>query len=124
MAPSPPAVVFSTGPESTTPRPPAGCVPMTPGGVPLDGSAGGWDVFRTHVATVACTLSPMASWPAGAATVMAAVALCPSLRAVIVAVPPPAALTNPVALTGATAPLLLDHVVVRPLSTLPLASLS
>jgi hypothetical protein len=96
---------------------------MTLGGGPVDGSAGGCDMFRTQVATVACTLSPMANWPVGAVTLMAAVPLFPSLIAVIVADPAPAAVTNPVALTVATEPLLLDQVTGRPVSTLPFASL-
>src|SRR3989441_8801194 len=68
---------------------------MTLGGVPVAGSAGGCAMFRTQVLTVACTLSPMASWPVGAVTVIAAVPLCPSLVAVIVADPAPAPLTSP-----------------------------
>src|SRR5947207_15539717 len=68
---------------------------MTLGGVPVAGSAGGCAMFRTQVLVVACTLSPMASWPVGAVTVMAAVPLCPSLVAVIVADPAPAPLTSP-----------------------------
>src|SRR5689334_18419295 len=122
MAPSPPGVVFSTGPESTTPRPPAGCVPMTLGGVPVAGSAGGWEMFRTHVAIVACTLSPMAKVPVGAVTVTAAVPVFPSLVAVIVADPAPAAVTNPLLETVATEPLLVDQVTGRPLRMLPFAS--
>src|SRR5207253_5435774 len=123
MAPSPPDVVFSTGPESTTPRAPAACVPMTLGGVPVAGSAGGCEMFRTHVATVACTLSPMANWPVGAVTVTPAVPLFPSLVAVIVADPAPVAVTNPVALTVATEPLLVAQVTARPTNGLPAASL-
>src|SRR5207253_7117292 len=48
--------------------------------------------------------------------------LFPSLVAVIVAVPTPEAVTNPVALTVATEPLSLDQVTVRPVRTLPFAS--
>src|SRR2546421_1210629 len=53
---------------------------------------------------------------------MAAVPLCPSLMAVILADPATAPLTRPLELTVATAVLLLDHVIVRPVSALPLAS--
>src|SRR5690348_18370231 len=95
MAPSPPGVVFSTGPESTTPRPPAGCVPMTLGGVPVAGSAGGWEMFRTHVAIVACTLSPMAKVAVGAVTGTAAVPVFPSLAAAVGAVPAAGGVAEP-----------------------------
>src|SRR5438874_513171 len=53
---------------------------------------------------------------------MAAAPLCPSLMAVIVAEPATTPLTSPLELTVATAVLLLDHVIVRPVSALPLAS--
>src|SRR5256714_1535336 len=56
-------------------------------------------------------------------TVMVAVPLFPSLVAVIVAVPAPFAVTNPVRLTVATVVSLDDHVTARPESGLPLASL-
>src|SRR3989442_3938757 len=55
-------------------------------------------------------------------TVMAAVPFCPSLVAVIVAEPTRRPVTNPLPLTVATSVLLLPHVTVRPVSTLPLAS--
>src|SRR6266550_2787800 len=58
----------------------------------------------------------------GGVTVMAAVPLCPSLVAVIVAEPATTPLTSPLELTVATEVLLLDHVTVRPVSGLPLAS--
>src|SRR5436190_126322 len=58
----------------------------------------------------------------GGVTVMAAVPLCPSLMAVIVAEPATTPVTSPLALTVATAVLLLDHVIVRPVSAFPLAS--
>ena len=54
----------------------------------------------------------------------AAVPLCPSLVAVIVAEPTPAAVTSPAALTVTTPVLPLAQVVARPVSGLPLASLS
>jgi len=57
-------------------------------------------------------------------TVMADVPLCPSLVAVIVAVPATFPVTRPLVLTVATVVLLLDHVTVRPVSTLLFASLS
>src|SRR5260370_27527229 len=123
MAPSPPGVVFNTGPESTSPRAPTGCVPMTFGGVPVAGSAGGCEMFRTHAATVTSTLSPMAKRPEGAVTVMAAVPFCPSLSAVIVTGPPaPTPVTSPLGDTVATAVFPLDHVTTRPESGVPLAS--
>ena len=52
-----------------------------------------------------------------------AVPLFPSLVAVIVADPAAFAVTNPLALTVATVVLLLAHVIVRPVSTLPAESL-
>src|SRR5690348_16834887 len=58
----------------------------------------------------------------GAVTVIVAVPLCPSLVAVMVAVPAPIAVTTPDVVTVATAPLLVDHVMARPVSVLPLAS--
>src|SRR6266568_342285 len=95
---------------------------MTLGGVPVAGSAGGCAMFRTHVLLVACTLSPMASWPVGAVTVIAAVPLCPSLVAVIVAEPVATAVTSPLPFTLATAPLLDCQVMARPVNGFPLAS--
>src|SRR5256885_11462097 len=59
----------------------------------------------------------------GAATVIAAVPLCPSLVAVIVADPAATPVTSPLPLTVAAAVLLLCHVTVRPVSELPFASL-
>src|SRR5438105_13211786 len=55
-------------------------------------------------------------------TVMVAVPLCPSLVAVIVAVPAALPVTNPLVLTVATLASLEAHVTVRPGSGLPLAS--
>ena len=61
--------------------------------------------------------------PARAETVTAPVPLFPSLVAVIVTGPPEATpVTNPLALTVATAALLVTHVTARPVSTLPAAS--
>src|SRR6266566_4169140 len=56
------------------------------------------------------------------ATVTAAVPLCPSLAAVIVAAPTPIDVTSPLAFTVATPALLLAHVTVRPVSGLPFPS--
>ena len=53
----------------------------------------------------------------------AAVPLCPSLVAVIVAGPPATPVASPLPLTIATAVLLLAHVTVRPVSVFPAASL-
>ena len=58
----------------------------------------------------------------GAVTVIAAVPVFVSLVAVIVARPAPLPVTRPVVLTVAIEALLLDHVIVRPDSVLPLAS--
>ncbi|OLC72098.1 MAG: hypothetical protein AUH78_16705 [Gemmatimonadetes bacterium 13_1_40CM_4_69_8] len=58
-----------------------------------------------------------------AVTVIAAVPLCPSLVAVIVAEPAATLVTRPPAFTVATAVLLLDQPTARPDSGLPLASL-
>src|SRR5436190_499229 len=60
--------------------------------------------------------------PVDAVTVMLALPLCPSLVAVIVAEPATLPVTSPLALTVATAVLLLDHAIVRPDSGFPLAS--
>src|SRR5258706_568496 len=57
-----------------------------------------------------------------AVTVTLAVPLFPSLVAVTVADPAAFAVTNPLALTVATVVLLLAHVIVRPVSTLPAES--
>src|SRR6266581_3318290 len=54
--------------------------------------------------------------------VIAAVPLCPSLVAVIVAEPATTPLTSPLELTVATEVLLLDQLIVRPVSGLPLTS--
>ena len=55
-------------------------------------------------------------------TVIAAVPLCPSLVAVIVAEPAPTPVTRPLPFTVATDGLLLVHVTTRPDNVLPLAS--
>src|SRR5213593_3549839 len=64
--------------------------------------------------------------PGGGAgvTVIAAVPLCPSLVAVMVAEPTATPLTTPLLETVATAALSLAHVTVRPVSVLPFASFS
>src|SRR5207245_2612372 len=59
----------------------------------------------------------------GAVTVLAAVPATPSLVAVIVAVPAATPVTRPVAKTVATVLLLVVQVTVRPVRTLPAASL-
>src|SRR6266576_148212 len=61
--------------------------------------------------------------PDEAVTVIAAVPLCPSLVAVIVAEPAAIPVTRPLGLTVAAAVLSLDHVTVRPDRVLPFASL-
>src|SRR2546425_874971 len=83
---------------------------------------------------VSCTVKP--TWTLGAAgltvtdatgtctTVMAALPLCPSLVAVIVAAPATTPVTSPLPLTAATAPLPHAHVTPPPDSGLPLASCS
>src|SRR5256885_14479414 len=60
----------------------------------------------------------------GVVTMSAAVPLWPSLVAVMVVDPAATPVTPPLALTVATLVLPLDHVTVRPVSTLPAASLS
>src|SRR3989440_9955960 len=60
----------------------------------------------------------------GVVTVIAAVPLCPSLVAVMVADPAATPLTRPLPLTVATLVLALVHVTVRPVNTLPAASRS
>jgi hypothetical protein len=57
-----------------------------------------------------------------AVTVMAAEAIGPSQLAVIVADPSATVVTTPPVLTNATGALLVDHVIVRPVNGLPLAS--
>src|SRR6266480_2075608 len=88
--------------------------------------------FASLVVAVSCTVC--AGWTAAAVgdtvtvatgaavTVMAAVPLCPSLVAVIVAPPATRAVTNPWPFTVATVVLLLAHVTVRPGSVFPFAS--
>src|SRR5438874_10983536 len=81
---------------------------------------------------VSCTVSPTATLAGDGVTVTEAtgasvtvtsdVPLCPSLVAVIVAVPAPTPVTSPLPFTRATAVLLLDQVTTRPLSGFPLAS--
>src|SRR5256885_2199799 len=60
----------------------------------------------------------------GAITVIAAVPLCPSLVAVMVADPAATPLTSPRPFTVARLVLLLIHITVRPVNTLPAASRS
>src|SRR5690606_24732873 len=60
----------------------------------------------------------------GAVTVIAVVPLLPSAAAVITALPGDTAVTSPLALTVATAELLLDHSTLRSASTVPLADLA
>ncbi len=55
-------------------------------------------------------------------TVIALVAVLPSLAAVIVALPAATPVTSPLELTVAFVMSELDHVTARPVSTLPLAS--
>src|SRR6266566_1612822 len=57
-------------------------------------------------------------------TVTVAVAVCPSLVAVIVALPAETPLATPLLPTGATARLSLDHVMTRPASGLPAESIA
>src|SRR2546421_705109 len=61
--------------------------------------------------------------PLLAITVTAALPLCPSLVAVMLAVPAALPVTSPLVLTVATAALPLAHATARPVSTLPAASL-
>src|SRR5437660_4930369 len=77
-----------------------------------------WPIYRVAEAG----LTDTEATGAGAGTVIAAVPLCPSLVAVIVAEPAARAVTSPLPLTVATVVLLEDHVITRPDSGLPLAS--
>src|SRR5437763_1191545 len=88
--------------------------------------------FASLGVAVSCTVSPTATLAGDGVTVTEAsgasvtvtsdVPLCPSLVAVIVAVPAPTPVTSPLPFTRATAVLLLDQVTTRPLSGFPLAS--
>jgi len=81
---------------------------------------------------VSCTVCPLCKFAVAGltvtdatgtlVTVIAAVALLPSLVAVMVAEPAPAPVTNPLPLTVAAAGLLDAHVTTRPVSAAPLAS--
>src|SRR2546425_57007 len=91
------------------------------------GVASYWTVKERfwEVIAVFCTAAPLVRHVpggGGAVTVTAAVPLCPSLVAVIVAEPTATPVTSPLPLTVATAVLLLAHVTVRPVSGAPLAS--
>src|SRR5256885_7861220 len=79
-------------------------------------------VFPSFTEGVAGVTDSDATGTPAAVTVMADVPLCPSLVAVIVAVPATLPLTNPIALTAPTVVLLEAHVTTRPGSGLPLAS--
>src|SRR5207248_3328106 len=85
-------------------------------------------VAVSWTACPACTLAVAGLTPTDATgtvvTDTVAEALCPSLVAVMVAEPAAAAVTTPVPLTAATLALLLAHVIARPASALPFASLS
>src|SRR6266480_6741694 len=88
--------------------------------------------FASLGVAVSCTVNPTATLAGDGVTVTEAtgasvtvtsdVPLCPSLVAVIVAVPAPTPVTSPLPFTRATAVLLLDQVTTRPLSGFPLAS--
>src|SRR2546422_955903 len=84
-------------------------------------------VAVSWIALPACTLAEAGATLTEATgtctTVMADVPLCPSLVAVIVAVPATFPVTSPLELTVATEVLLLAHVTVRPDSGFPVASL-
>src|SRR5215216_5042562 len=85
------------------------------------------------VTAVNCSVEPTVTCVDGPLTVTEATGtlltvtviwpLCPSLVAVMMAVPTPTAVTNPVDETVATPVFELDQVIVRPVSTLPFASL-
>jgi len=83
-------------------------------------------VAVSWIALPACTLAEAGATVTEATgtctTVMADVPLCPSLVAVIVAVPATLPVTSPLELTVATVVLLLTQVTVRPDSGLPFAS--
>src|SRR6266566_1614487 len=89
---------------------------------------------ESFVVAVSCTAAPPttlaeagltvteATDTVATVTVITAVPFCPSLLAVIVAVPATAPVTSPLPLTAATVALLVAHVTVRPVSGLPFAS--
>src|SRR2546422_329690 len=100
--------------------------PVTPSRDGPFGVASNWAV-KAPVCVVNALLShagELVVQPGGGAagTVTLALPLCPSLVAVIVAVPATFAVTRPLALTDAAVVLSLDHVIVRPDSGVPLAS--
>src|SRR2546429_756036 len=88
--------------------------------------------FASFGVAVSCTVCPTCTLAREGVTVTEAtgatvtvtsdVPLCPSLVAVIVAVPAATPVTSPLRFTRATAVLLLDQVTTRPLSEFPLAS--
>src|SRR5207249_4018060 len=80
-----------------------------------------WPTCRVAVAGLTVT---DATGTTTAVTVIAAVPLCPSLAAVIVAAPTVTPVTTPLVLTVATDGLELVHVTVRPVSGLPFTSWS
>ena len=77
----------------------------------------------TDVSTFAAIARSLTVLGAVAFTVIAEVPETPPLVAVIVAVPGPTLVSNPVLFTVATVELLDVHVTARPVSTLPLVSL-
>src|SRR2546423_3293010 len=85
------------------------------------GMAVSWAVPPTTMLAVAGDTATDAT--ATCTTVTVDVPLCPSLVAVIVAVPATLPVTRPLVLTVATAALPLAHATARPVSTLPAASL-
>src|SRR6266850_1498781 len=89
--------------------------------------------LASFVVAVSCSVWPTTTLPGLGATVTVAtgtgftftmaVPLFPSLLAVIITAPTATPWTRPLALTVATAALLVDHVTTRPLSAVPLLSL-
>ena len=88
------------------------------------GVAVSWKVCPACTLAVAGLTVTDATETGTAVTDTEAVPLCPSLVAVIAADPAAAAVTSPAPLTAATPVLLLRHVIARPDSVLPFASLS
>jgi hypothetical protein len=91
--------------------------------------------FASRVTADSCTVKPTWTFAeagdtvtdatgagGGAVTVSAAEPLCPSLEATMFADPAPTAVATPLELTVATPVFELDHVMLRPVRVLPLAS--
>src|SRR5437879_42045 len=109
-------VVDPTATPVTSPLPLTVATPVSPSSGVTVGAPDG------PAALAAASSVTVPGFVATAVTVIAAVPLCPSLVAVIVAEPAATPVTSPLPLTVATPVLLLAHVTTRPVSAAPLAS--